>query len=139
MRPLIAATLAATVLAVPAAQARETERECEAGQEDVVSLDAEYETWQSAGKTRRSFSVEVDMERTRGFKAGQLVTFTVAGRVVATRPLVRERDGDLSAEIDFRSWRAGSSAFPKNFPAVKTGTAVAASIDGRKSLRCRLS
>lgn len=139
MRTLVtAATAALAILTASAAGAREIERECEAGRDDAVSMDAEHETWRTAGQPRRSFSMDVDMERTRGFSAGQLVRFSVAGRVVAERPLVRERDGDLSAEIAFRSWRKGARAFPKAFPAVSRGTVVSASIDGRKVLTCRL-
>ena len=120
------------------ADAREVERECSSGRYDVMSLDAEFESWVRSGKVRRYFDMDLDIERTKGFSPGQIVRFDVRGRTVAERPLVRERDGDLAAEIVFRSWRSGAQAFPPGFPRITRGTLVSVSVDGEVLLRCRL-
>jgi hypothetical protein len=117
----------------------EIEIECRAGSERTVKLDSSFETWTARGTERREFEAEIDIEDGKGFRAGQTVTFHVDGKRVASRKLVRDRDGDLDAEIEFKSWRStGPSRFPAGFPAVATGTAVSVRSAGTTILSCTL-
>jgi hypothetical protein len=120
-------------------EAREVELECRAGSERTVDFDASHETWTSGGQQRREFEADIDIEDGRGYAAGQAVGFFVDGKRVASRNLVRERDGDLAAEIEFKSWKtSGVSRFPKGFPAVKAGTVVEVRSKGKAILSCAL-
>jgi hypothetical protein len=143
-RPLGFAAAAATLLAAPLvlstpAAARAVELECRAGSERSVAFEASHERWTVDGKPRREFEAEIDVEDGTGFSVGQQVNLFVNGRKVASRPLVRERDGDLSAEVEFKSWKtSGLSRFPAGFPAVKVGTVVAVRSKGAAILSCTL-
>jgi hypothetical protein len=121
------------------ASARETELECRAGSERTVEFESSLETWVADGKQRREFEAEIDIEDGKGFAAGQVVNVFVDGKKVASRSLVRERDGDLKAEVEFKSWKtSGLSRFPAGFPAAKKGTVVAVRSKGKPILSCVL-
>lgn len=143
-RPAFAAIAFGSLLVIAAPSAAsaatgEWEVECRAGSERTVEFESSFERWTTKGEKRREFEASLDIEDGRGFAAGQIVTFHVDGKKVASRKLVRDLDGDLEAEVEFKSWKTSArSRFPAGFPKIEKGTTVSAVSKGKTLLTCRL-
>lgn len=113
-------------------------RRCAATGAGDISMSAR---WEERG-TRKKFSVEFEAAPRGTFKAGQVLTFVVAGKPVGTDALVTVVGGDLQAEINFDTQaRAGDDEvpFPAGFPTVGRGTVVGIRNGSAAVLSCTLN
>lgn len=127
-----------TAVFSPAAAAARLRLECSAVGPRDISMSARYEVRQP----RRKFTAEMEAAPNGAFRAGQKITFVVAGVVVGSDTLERIVGGDLVGELNLDT-QAGPNdpdedPFPKNFPSVGRGTKVLIKSGATTVLGCAL-
>jgi hypothetical protein len=144
IKTVAAATLAAAAFIIlPTfagdAAAKDEDRvrlRCKAKGSADISMQARYE----ARGTRRKFRVEFEAAPGTGFSPAQILTFTVAGLLVGSAPLIPVVTGDVEVELEFDSKSSGDLPFPPNFPtSVVSGVKVEVKkLNGDPVLSCNL-
>jgi hypothetical protein len=134
---MLGLSMTAPVFSPAEAQARLILRCSAVGPRDI-SMATRYEV----RPPRRKFTVEMEAAPNSGFRAGQRITFVVAGRVVGSDTLQRVVGGDLVGELNLDT-QAGPNdpdedPFPRNFPPVGKGTGVLIKAGARTVLGCAL-
>lgn len=133
-KTILAAGLA--LAALPAEAANTTRTLTCAGADGLFTIAGRYVERTKKMGLRRQFKAEFEVDHAvAGFGVGRTVVFEVADVVVARRPLKRQADGSLAAEVQFDNERG---ALPATFPAIAKRTTVEAVVGGRTVLACAL-
>lgn len=122
----------------PAEAATRVRLQCSAVGPRDISMSSRYEVQQP----RRKFTVEMEAAPNGAFRAGQRITFVVAGVVVGSDALERIAGGDLVGELNLDTLAGPNDPdedpFPRNFPPVGRGTKVLIKAGATTVLGCAL-